>query len=193
MNGHWTRRQFLKGSLATAAGTLLLPGDVSASSGDRGAVPLHKRVGESATICPYCSCGCGLLIALDEDGHISNVEGDPDNPINRGSLDPKSISVRQLCNSPLRLNKVMYRAPGATQWEEKPWDWAMAQIAQRVKATRDASFVRTATVDGKPVTVNRTEGVAWLGGAANNSEDCYLAVKLMRSLGVVYIEHQARI
>ncbi len=189
---HWTRRQFLRGSAVTA-GSLLFPADVSAASSANVALPLHKRVGESTTICPYCSCGCGLIIALDEKGHVSNVEGDPENPINRGVLDPKSISVRQLSNSPDRLHTVLYRAPGATEWQEKSWDWAMTQIAQRVKKTRDATFVRTAKVGDKDVTVNRTEGVAWLGGAANNNEDCYLATKLMRSLGVVYLEHQARI
>jgi len=190
MKPRLTRRQFLRVSGATAGGLLLPPPAAAAASST---LPLHKRVGESATICPYCSCGCGLVIALDEEGHISNVEGDPENPINRGVLDPKSISVRQLSNSPLRLKTVWYRAPNATAWEEKTWEWAIAEIAQRVKKVRDETFVRTAKVADKDVTVNRTEGIAWLGGAANNNEDCYLASKLMRSLGVVYLEHQARI
>ena len=187
-----TRRQFIQVSAATTGG-LLLPNRVDASSAPNTVFPLHKRIGEAATICPYCSCGCGLILAIDEQGHVSNVEGDPENPINRGVLDPKSLSVRQLSNSPLRLHTVLYRAPGAATWEEKPWDWAMAQIAERVKKARDATFVRSMKVGDKDVTVNRTEGVAWLGGAANNNEDCYLATKLMRSLGVVYLEHQARI
>jgi len=187
-----TRRQFLRASGA-AAGSLLLPTPTEAAGAAAKSVPLHKRVGEAATICPYCSCGCGLVIAVDEHGHISNVEGDPENPINRGVLDPKSISVRQLANSPLRLHSVRYRAPGATQWEEKSWEWAIGEIAKRIQETRDASFVRTVKVGDKDVTVNRTEGLAWLGGAANNNEDCYLATKFMRSLGVVYHEHQARI
>ncbi|MCL4395984.1 MAG: formate dehydrogenase, partial [Chloroflexi bacterium] len=173
------------------SGSLLLPSAAQAASGEQ--FPLHKKIGEGTTICPYCSCGCGLIIATDEKGHIVNVEGDPENPINRGALDPKSISVRQLSNSPLRLGKVQYRAPGSTQWEEKSWDWAMGEIAQRVKETRDATFVRTIKAGDKEVTVNRAEGIAWLGGAANNNEDCYLATKLMRSLGLVYLEHQARI
>jgi formate dehydrogenase major subunit len=170
-----------------------LPVEAGAASQVASAFPLHKSVGEATTICPYCSCGCGLVIALDEYGHISNVEGDPENPMNRGVLDPKSISVRQLSNSPNRLKTVWYRAPGAAAWQEKPWDWAMSEIAKRVKKTRDATFVRSVKVADKDVVVNRTEGVAWLGGAANNNEDCYLATKLMRSLGVVYLEHQARI
>ena len=186
-----TRRQFLQVT-AAIGGSLLLPSAAQATGGGR-KFPLHKQVGESTTICPYCSCGCGLIIATDESGHISNVEGDPENPINRGALDPKSIAVRQLTNSPLRLKTVLYRAPGSDKWEEKSWDWAMSEIAQRIKKTRDASFVRTVQVGDKDVPVNRTEAIAWLGGAANNNEDCYLASKLMRSLGVVYLEHQARI
>jgi anaerobic selenocysteine-containing dehydrogenase len=138
-------------------------------------------------------CGCGLVIATDEHGHIINAEGDPDHITNRGALDPKSISVPQLSNSPLRLKNVMYRAPNSDRWEEKSWDWAMTEIAQRIKKTRDDTFVSTVKANGKSVTVNRTEGLAWLGGAANNSEDCYLSVKLARALGVVYLEHQARI
>jgi formate dehydrogenase major subunit len=177
---------------AIVSGSLLLPEGLSLAPGDIG-VPLHKKIGEGTTICPYCSCGCGLIIATDEKGHIVNVEGDPENPINRGALDPKSISVRQLSNSELRLGKVMYRAPGAAQWQEKSWDWAIEQIAQRVKQARDETFVRTIKAGDIEVAVNRTEGIAWLGGAANNNEDCYLATKLMRSLGVVYLEHQARI
>lgn len=186
-----SRRRFIQCS-TLVAGSLLLPADVTFAADDI-KIPLHKKIGEGTTICPYCSCGCGLIIATDERGHIVNVEGDPENPINRGALDVKSISVRQLSNSELRLNKIQYRAPGATQWEKKSWDWAISQIAQRVQKARDATFVLTTRVGDKHVPVNRTEGIAWLGGAANNNEECYLAAKLMRSLGVVYLEHQARI
>jgi anaerobic selenocysteine-containing dehydrogenase len=186
-----SRRHFLAICAATNAG-LLLPSGSAAAKGI-GDFPLHKKVGEALTICPYCSCGCGLVIATDEHGHITNAEGDPDHITNRGALDPKSVSVPQLSNSPLRLKTVMYRAPGSDQWEEKSWDWAAAEIAQRIKKTRDESFVATDRVDGKKLTVNRTESLAWIGGAANNSEDCYLSSKLARSLGVVYLEHQARI
>jgi len=186
-----SRRHFLVLCAATNAGLLLPTGSAAAKA--LADSPLHKKVGESHTICPYCSCGCGLVIATDENGHITNAEGDPDHITNRGALDPKSVAVRQLSNSPLRLHKVMYRAAGSAEWEEKSWEWAAAEIAQRVKKVRDETFVTTVKVDAKDVTVNRTEGLAWLGGAANNSEDCYLASKLMRSLGVVYLEHQARI
>ncbi len=145
---------------------------------------------EGFTICPYCSVGCGLIIATDEKGVIINSEGDPDHIINRGALDPKSVAVRQLSNSTLRLRKVKYRAPGSNKWEEKDWDWAIDRITARIKETRDATFEEK---DENGVTVNRAPGLAWLGGAANSDEDCYLAVKFTRALGMVYIEHHARI
>ena len=187
-----SRREFLKLSGA-ATGSLLLPTGVALAAGGIGTFPLHKPVSEAATICPYCSVGCGLLIATDESGHIINSEGDPDHIMNRGALDPKSIAVRELSTSPLRLNKVLYRAPGSTTWEEKTWDWAIEKIAKRIQTARDETFVQTVKVGDKDVTVNRAEGIAWLGGAANNSEDCYLGSKFTRALGMVYVEHQARI
>lgn len=186
-----SRRNFMKLSGASMGG-LLLPASAveSLSASEQPAFSLHKPIGEAATICPYCSCGCGLLIATGPDGHIVNSEGDPDNPQNRGALDPKSISVRTLSVSERRLKKPLYRAPGSDRFEEKEWSWVIEQIAQRIKDARDATFERT-NADG--VTVNRTQAIAFLGGAANNDEECYLAVKLARALGLVYIEHQARI
>ncbi len=184
-----TRRKFLQYSGLTA-GSILLPSGMAAASEKGKAFPLHKPIREAATICPYCSCGCGLLIATGPDGHIINSEGDPDNPINRGALDPKSVSVRQLSQSPLRLKKPLYRAPGSDKFEEKDWDWTIAEVAKRIKTTRDATFQKK---NDKGVTVNRTPGIAFLGGAANNNEECYLVAKLSRALGLVYLEHQARV
>jgi formate dehydrogenase major subunit len=188
-----TRRHFLKLSAAGAGGGSLLLAAGLGPTEASGNLELHKKIGEAQTICPYCSCGCGIIVATTEEGHCTNVEGDPDNPINRGRLDPKSIALRQLLNSPRRLKTVMYRAPGSTDWEEKTWDWAMAEIGQRIKKTRDASWVPTVKVSDKDVVVNRTEGLAFMGGAANNCEEGYLHSKLARALGVVYLEHQARI
>ena len=184
-----TRRKFLQYSGLTA-GSILLPSGMAASSEKVKAFPLHKPIREAATICPYCSCGCGLLIATGPDGHIINSEGDPDNPVNRGALDPKSVAVRQLSQSPLRLRKPLYRAPGSDKFEEKDWEWTIAEVAKRIKTTRDATFQKT---NDKGVTVNRNTGMAFMGGAANNNEECYLASKLSRALGTVYIEHQARV
>jgi anaerobic selenocysteine-containing dehydrogenase len=187
-----TRRNFLTLSAVGAAGAGLMASGLVPAQAAHG-MQLRKKIGESYTICPYCSCGCGLIIATNEEGHITNSEGDPDNIVNRGALDPKSIAIRQLSNSPLRLHSVKYRAPGSSAWVEKSWDWAVSEIAQRIKKTRDENWVASVKVDDKDVAVNRTEGLAWLGGAANNNEDCYLSTKLARSLGVVYLEHQARI
>ena len=186
-----SRREFLKLSGVAMVG-IKLPSAFSGPARSRAleTFPLHKPISEAATICPYCSCGCGLIIATDSEGHIINAEGDPENPQNRGALDPKSISVGQLSRSNLRLKKPMYRAPGSTEFEEKSWDWTITEVAKRIKATRDATFEKT---NDKRVTVNRTPGIAFLGGAANNDEECYLASKLARALGLVYIEHQARI
>jgi formate dehydrogenase major subunit len=184
-----TRRNFLKFS-GLSAGSVLLPAGAAFSAEKIRGFPLHKPIKEAATICPYCSCGCGLLIATGPDGHIINAEGDPDNPQNRGALDPKSISVRQLSQSPLRLKKPLYRAPGTDTFVEKDWSWMITEVAKRIKTTRDANFQKT---NSKGVTVNRTPAIAFLGGAANNNEECYLASKLNRALGVVYLEHQARI
>jgi formate dehydrogenase major subunit len=183
-----TRRQFIK-LTGAGAGGLLLPAKFSAAAAPV-RFPLHKPIGEKRSICPYCSVGCGLLVQTDEAGHILNVEGDPDHIVNRGALDPKSVATRQLSTSSARLSKVLYRAPYATEWQEQDWNWAIDAIAQRIKATRDATFRVT---NDKGVTVNRCEGIAFLGGAANNNEDCYLATKLTRSLGLVWVEHQARI
>jgi formate dehydrogenase major subunit len=186
-----SRRHFLLLAAAADAGLLLRTSGADAKG--VGDFPLHKKVGETTSICPYCSCGCGVLVATNEEGHIVNVEGDPDHPTNRGALDPKSLAIRQMSTSPLRLKTVMYRAPNSDQWEVRTWDWATERIAQRIKQTRDETFVPTVMVEDKVVTVNRTEGLAWLGGAANNSEDCYLATKFSRALGLAYLEHQARI
>jgi formate dehydrogenase major subunit len=175
-----------------SVGGLFLPASFAASAAAAAGTmfPLHKPIGEAATVCPYCSCGCGLLIATGPDGHIINSEGDPDNINNRGALDPKSISVRSMSQSDRRLKKPMYRAPGSDKFEEKPWDWVIEEVAKRIKDTRDATFEKT---NANGVTVNRTPAIAFLGGAANNDEECYLAVKLARALGLVNIEHQARI
>ncbi len=118
-----------------------------------------------------------------------SIEGDPRHPINEGTLCSKGAAASQVANNPLRLKVPLYRAPGSDRWEEKSWDWMLPRIASRVKATRDASF-QTEVGGG---VVNRTEAIASLGGAALDNEECYLLAKLMRALGIVYLEHQARI
>ena len=185
-----SRRTFLKvlGSGVTAAG---LSGVICKRSGWAAPIPPAKIKEAQIThsICPFCGVGCGL-VAYTKGGKLINVEGDPDHPINQGTLCSKGQAVMEVVTSPLRLKKVRYRAPGSDHWEEKPLDWAMQTLAQRVKATRDASFIAKSPAG---VTVNRTEALASIGGAALNNEECYLIAKLTRALGIVYLEHQARL
>ena len=144
---------------------------------------------ESTTICPYCGCGCGLVVTT-VDGKVTNTEGDPDHPINEGALCSKGQALYQVANSKDRLSKVLHRAPGAADWEEVTWIEAMDAIAAKVKATRDATFTEQ---DGDGRTVNRTDAIGLLGSAALDNEECYALSKLARAMGLVYIEHQARI
>ncbi len=142
------------------------------------------------TICPYCAVGCGFL-ATTENGKVVNIEGDPDNPFNKGSACAKGMAIRQLvADNSRRLKKVLYRAPGSSEWEEKTWEWSIEQIARRVKDTRDSSFLEK---DNQGRIVNRTEGIAHLGGAPLNTEECYLLSKLTRALGIVYMDNVVRL
>jgi formate dehydrogenase major subunit len=153
---------------------------------------------EVPSVCPYCAVGCGLLVSVRE-GKIVNIEGNPESPINGGTLCPKGAASYQLVVNPNRVTQVWYRAPGATQWDKtKSLDWAMDRIAQRVKKTRDDTFQETITVKGKDGKdyvrrVNHTTQIASLGGATLDNEWNYVQAKLLRGLGVVCIENQARI
>ena len=180
-----TRRQFLKGLTtgAVAIGALT-------ESGCGPAIPPLKTRGatNTTTVCPFCGVGCGQVVST-RNGQVINIEGDPGHPISEGTLCSKGAAAIQVVNNPRRLQKVLYRAPNGNAWEEKNWDWALERIAARVKETRDKTF--KTSVDGR--VVNRTEAIACLGGSALDNEEAYLLVKLMRSLGLVYIEHQARL
>jgi formate dehydrogenase major subunit len=152
---------------------------------------------EVPSVCPYCAVGCGTLISV-KDGKVINIEGNPDNPINRGTLCPKGAASFQLAVNPLRSTKALHRKPGGTAWEEIDLSQAMDMIAERVKRTRDATFVENVTVkdaDGNDVQkkANHTLGIFSLGGATMDNEWNYVQCKLMRGLGVVAIENQARI
>jgi formate dehydrogenase major subunit len=149
-----------------------------------------KLEGASAvpSVCPYCAVGCGLWVHV-RDGRIVNIEGDPASPINEGTVCPKGAAAFQLAVNPNRLTKLLYRAPRARAWEERPLEWAMDRIAQLVRETRERTFVRKS--GGMPV--NRTTAIASIGGAVFDNEENYLLVKLMRGLGVVAVENQARV
>jgi formate dehydrogenase major subunit len=200
-----SRRDFLKlagGSIALGtAGVALTPEQAAAQE----QTLRIEGAKQTTTVCPYCSVGCSILIH-SKDGKVINVEGDPDSPINEGTLCPKGASLFQMANNETRLTKPLYRAAGAAEWKEVEWSWALDQIAKKVKDTRDKTFKTTAKnkfkekqPDGteveveKELTVNRTDGIAHIGSAAMDNEECYLMQKLVRSWGVAWIEHQARI
>ena len=210
-----TRRGFI--TAPAVAGTALMSGlGFDASAAQSYARDLRtKGAKESTSICCFCSVGCGLMVS-SRDGKVINIEGDPEHPISEGALCAKGASISKVVNNDHRVLKPRYRAPGALAWKEVEWDWALDQIARRVKDTRDKTFRATTTtktresraadaaeesilfpemVSDVPKTfaVNRTDAIAHIGSAALDNEECYMLQKLMRSWGVVHIEHQARL
>jgi formate dehydrogenase major subunit len=154
------------------------------------------RTTETRSTCPYCSVSCGVIIytigdkAKNVTPQVIHVEGDPDHPINRGTLCPKGASLQQDILNPRRLLKPQVRRPGSDHWEDIAWDQAIDEIGHWVKKTRDATFIEQ---DSLGRTVNRCESIAWIGGCTDTNEFNYLAGKAMRSLGVCYLETQARV
>jgi formate dehydrogenase major subunit len=194
-----SRRQFLK----FGAGGGIALGGAMALGMSLQPIAAHARAlkiegaKEVPSVCPYCAVGCGTLISV-KDGQVINIEGNPDSPISRGTLCPKGAASFQLTVNPLRSTKALYRKPGGGAWETIELGKAMDMIAERVKKTRDATFVETATIkdaEGKDVQkkVNHTRAIFSLGGATMDNEWNYIHAKLMRGLGVVAIENQARI
>jgi formate dehydrogenase major subunit len=185
-----SRRAFLKGAGATTA-----IGALTALGADLQPKVVHAqelRIKEAKTtpsICNYCAVGCALLVHSVGDT-IVNIEGNPASPINFGNLCPKGAAVYQLHVNPNRLTKVLHRRPGGTQWEEMDLEQAMDRVAELVKAARDETFVEKLD-NGK--TVNMTPAVFSLGGALLDDEWNHIHQKLMRGLGIVAIENQARI
>ncbi len=149
---------------------------------------------ELHSVCPYCAVGCSLVAytrqSPDGSTQLLQIEGDPSSPVNEGRLCPKGATAMQLATSRRRVDKPLYRAPGSRQWEVKDWSFVLDRIAQNFKASRDRTFVGQ---DAAGNIVNRTEGVAFAGGAAFSSEEGYFATKVMRTLGVVHLEQQARV
>ena len=199
-----TRREFLKVSTATGAGLLFGLFDLKPIVAFAQAnPPVWAR--ETISVCGYCSVGCSMIVGSEEGGHVTYVQGNPDSPINKGSLCSKGFASAQLSTiisndtgvripNPQRLTKVKYRAPNSTLWEDREYGWAIRTIAERVRTARDSTFVDIGAAPPETgLTVNRCEGIASLGAAAFGNEACYLITKLMRALGVVYLEHQARV
>jgi formate dehydrogenase major subunit len=150
------------------------------------------NVSEFTTSCNFCSCGCGMIAAVRE-GKLIAMEGDYDHIVNRGSLCVKGISMFATHASPNRLTTPRYRAPGSDRWEEISWENAVERIAQKIRATRDATWVATEKLGDAEVPVNRTDAIAFMGGAQNTNEECYLFQKAARLLGTAFVEHQARL
>ena len=187
-----SRRQFLQGGALAATG-LALSGKPAGASVDSPDIRT-KGLKATTTICPFCSVGCGLVVHT-QNGKVVNTEGDAKHPINQGSLCPKGGALFQIANNERRLQKVMYRAPGSDRWEEKSWEWALDRIALRMKETRDKTFKKKEVnkKDNKEYVVNRTDGMAFFGGAGLDNEECYLWSKFSRAMGVGQLEHQARL
>ena len=188
----FTRRTFLKLSglsIATLAVTELgfEVDEVKAAS----LTMKTKDLSPTTTICPYCSVGCGILVYTDAKGtDVIYTEGNPDHPINEGTLCSKGTNIRQIYTSEQRITKPLYRAPKSDKWEEKSWDWMYDEIIERVHDTRSRTFIHKED----DVVANRTDSIISLGGASLENEETYLINKLMRAgLGLSYVEHQARL
>src|SRR4026209_1983547 len=188
-----TRRDFLKvGAASAAVGITSLGFDVAAAVQVKQSFRIEGAK-EAHSLCPYCAVGCSILAYTKQDAsgntRLLQIEGNPDSPVNEGRLCPKGATSMQLAVSNRRVEKPRYRAPGSDQWQEMSWDEMLDRLARRVKESRDSTFVAQ---DGNGNTVNRCEGIAFAGGAAFSSEEGYFATNIMRSLGTVFIEQQAR-
>jgi formate dehydrogenase major subunit len=188
-----TRRTFLRvaaaGALASPLGFDLAPAVAQARRFK------IARTTETRSICPYCSVSCGVIVHTRGDGkntqrQIVHVEGDPDHPVNQGTLCPKGATLKHYIDNDRRLTRVLHRRPGGTGWEPMAWDEAIDRIARLIKKTRDATFIAR---DAQGRTVNRLESIAAIGGCTDTNEFNWLFQKTTRSFGVVHLEQQSRI
>jgi formate dehydrogenase major subunit len=193
-----SRRSLLK--VAGLTGVGLAVGDTGVSLADVGASAASRKLAgakEFTTACNFCSVGCGM-VAHVKDGALVNLEGDPDHVINEGALCSKGAAMKATHESERRLKVPMYRAPGSDRWQEISWDEALDKVAKKMKAVRQTTWIaseKEKDKDGKEVefAVGRTDAMAFLGGAQNTNEECYLFQKLARTCGSVIVEHQARL
>lgn len=194
---HFTRRQFLKLSASGIGATSLTalgfaPDRVLAN------VRTFKLAHTTQTrnTCPYCSVGCGVIMYGLGDGSknartkLIHIEGDPDHPVNRGTLCPKGASLLDFVNSPTRLRYPEYRAPGTNEWKRVSWDWALDRIARLMKDDRDANLIER---NAAGVTVNRWTSFGLLAASASSNEAGFITHKAFRALGVVAMDNQARV
>ena len=190
-----SRRAFLQSSIAGGAALSAFGFDVAPVLAQAKTLKI-SHTSETRSTCPYCSVSCGVIIhtlgdrAKNAVPQVIHVEGDPDHPINRGTLCPKGASLQQDILNERRLLKPQVRRPSSDRWEDIDWNTAVDEIARWIKKTRDATFTAK---DSRGRTVNRCESIAWAGGCTDTNELNYLVVKTMRSLGVVGLENQARV
>ena len=192
---HIDRRAFLKGSagIGAAAGIGLF--DLSEARAEMRELKI-ARTTETRSVCPYCAVGCGTIIhtlgdkAKNVTPAVVYVEGDPDHPTNRGTLCPKGATLRDDINNPTRITVPKVRRPGSDRWEEITWDEAISKIARHIKDTRDRTFVAR---NARGQVVNRTPGIAVIGGCTDTNEFNWLQDKVMEAWGVVYRDSQARV
>jgi len=190
-----SRRSFMKAGLLGGVGLTVFGFDAAPLVAQTQGLKI-SRTTETRSTCPYCAVSCGVIIhtigdkAKNVTPQVVHVEGDPDHPINRGTLCPKGASLEQDIMNERRLLKPQVRRPGGTEWEDISWDQAYNEIGRWVKKTRDATFIEQ---DSEGRTANRLETVAFTGGCTDTNEFNYLVVKTMRSMGLTFIENQARV
>ena len=190
-----SRRSFLQAAVSGTAVTTAFGFDLRPALAQARELKI-SRTTQTHSICPYCAVACGVILhtlgdrARNVTPTVVHVEGDPDNPINRGALCPKGITLRQFVVNDARLTRPLYRAPRSTKWEPISWDDAISKIARRIKTTRDAGFEER---DGQGRVVNRLTNLAMIGGCTDTNEINFLLGKLRFALGVVAYENQARL
>ena len=192
-----SRRQFLKVSASTLAGSSLVAMGFSPAPA-LAEVRQYKlsRTTETRNTCPYCSVGCGILMyglgdnAKNAKASIIHIEGDPDHPVNRGTLCPKGSALLDIVHAPTRLKVPKYRAPGSKEFKEVSWDFALDRIAKLMKEDRDQNFIAK---NAAGTTVNRWTSTGMLAASASSSETAYLTWKVARSFGMLVFDNQARV
>jgi len=188
-----TRRRFIQAT--TVGGTVALGFDLSRAEAEMRELKI-SRTTETRSVCPYCAVGCGVIIhtlgdrAKNAKAAVVHIEGDPDQPVSRGTLCPKGITLKDDITHRNRLTKPQVRRAGSDKWEEISWDEAITKIARHVKTTRDKCFV---TKNAKGQVVNRNPGMAMIGGCTDTNEFNYLQWKVITALGVPYRDTQARV
>lgn len=199
MNMELSRRTFLKGASAGLAGTTIgALGFADSEAAYAAAIRPFKlaQSKEARSTCPYCSVSCGMMVFAKESKtekgkmEVIHIEGDVDNPVNRGTLCPKGAAALDFIRSETRVKHPMYRKPGSNKFEQVSWDFALERIAKLMKEDRDANYIEK-NKDGVPV--NRWPTMGFLSGCATSNETGWVTYKLARGLGIVQLENQARI